>query len=192
MKKIIEYLAKIIIKVTIVVNVARRIYNRLHCYSFAIQFKSCGNRFRIRSNSIILSPENIVIGNNFSSMGLLYLYGNNGEIIIGDNVSVNTNVQIGASGGRILIGNNVLIGPNVVIRSANHGFKASELILHQPHSSGVICIEDDVWIASNAVITSNVTLAKGTVVAAGAVITKSTTPYSIVGGIPARKISQRN
>ena len=99
--------------------------------------------------------------------------------------------RLAQAGGGIYIGNNVLIAPNVVIRAADHGIKASTLIRDQPHRPGVICIEDDVWIGSNAVITSNVTLRKGTVVGAGAVVTKSTEPYSIVGGVPARKISQR-
>jgi galactoside O-acetyltransferase len=148
-------------------------------------------KVKIKTPSVIFSPENIAIGSNFRSMGNLYMYGNEWGILIGDNVSLNTNVMIGASGGRIVIGNNVLIAPNVAIRSANHGIRATLLIREQPHTSGVINIEDDVWIGSNAVITSNVTLAKGTVVGAGAVVTKSTEPYSIVGGVPARKISQR-
>jgi galactoside O-acetyltransferase len=120
-----------------------------------------------------------------------YLYGNDGEISIGNNISINTNVQIGASGGKIVIGNDVLIGPNVVIRATNHGVMRKMLINKQPHSGGTITIEDDVWIGSNAVILKNVRIAKGTIVAAGAVVVKDTEPYSIVGGIPAKKISER-
>ena len=119
------------------------------------------------------------------------MYGNDGEISIGNNISINTNVQIGASGGKIVIGNDVLIGPNVVIRATNHGVMRKMLINKQPHSGGTITIEDDVWIGSNAVILKNVRIAKGTIVAAGAVVVKDTEPYSIVGGIPAKKISER-
>ena len=120
-----------------------------------------------------------------------YLYANQGRLIIGNNCSINTNVQIGASGGLIVIGDNVMIGPNVVIRASNHGADRSEVMRLQPHVYGKIFIENDVWIGSNAVITSGVTLAVGTVVGAGAVVTKSTLPYSVVGGVPARKISER-
>jgi galactoside O-acetyltransferase len=70
--------------------------------------------------------------------------------------------------------------------------RASELTKTQGHQPGIIIIEDDAWIGTNAVITSNVTLAKGTVFGAGTVFTRSTEPCSIVGGVPARKISQRN
>lgn len=125
-------------------------------------------------------------------MGTDYLYAEGGEIVIGDNCSLNTNVQIGAAEGRIVIGNSVLIGPNCVVRAANHGTSRSMPMCVQKHACGQITIEDDVWIGANAVITSGVVLAKGTIVGAGAVVTKSTTPYSIVGGVPAKKLGERS
>jgi galactoside O-acetyltransferase len=63
--------------------------------------------------------------------------------------------------------------------------------MNQKHSGGQIVIEDDVWIGSNAVILRNVRLGHGCVVAAGAVVTKDVDPFSVVGGVPARKISER-
>lgn len=124
-------------------------------------------------------------------MGHSYSYGNDGEIIIGNNLSLNTNVQIGSSGGKIHIGNNVLIGFNVVLRAADHGLSRANLINKQTHVGGAIMVEDDVWIGSNAVILKNVRLGKGCVAAAGAVVTKDVEPYTIVGGVPAKKISER-
>ena len=171
---------------------AKKVLYRLTSYWYSLQFKSCGKNFRIRKGTIIASPENILIGDNFEGMEFLYLYADQGEITIGNNVCINTNVQIGASGGRIVIGNDVLIAANVVIRSADHGLSASQKINKQPHTTGDIVIEDDVWIGSNAVITKDVTLKTGTVVGAGAVVTRSTEPYSVVAGVPARKISERN
>lgn len=58
-------------------------------------------------------------------------------------------------------------------------------------SKGDIVIEDDVWIGSNCLILSGITLAQGTIVAAGSVVVKSTNPYDIVGGAPARFIKKR-
>jgi galactoside O-acetyltransferase len=164
---------------------------RLHSLLCKIHFKSCGNGFNAAYPLTVKGGCNIVIGNKFSSMGYDYLYADEGELVIGDYCSINTNVQIGASGGKIIIGDNVMIAPNVVIRAANHGINRESSMRFQPHTYGEIIIEDDVWIGSNAVITSGVVLAKGTVVGAGAVVTKSTEPYSIVGGVPARKISER-
>ena len=53
-----------------------------------------------------------------------------------------------------------------------------------------IVIEDDCWIAANAVITAGVTIGKHSVVAAGAVVTKNVLPYSVVVGNPAKMIKQ--
>lgn len=141
---------------------------------------------------VIEGGKNIEIGSSFFAMNYVCLYANDGgKLIIGDNCSINTNVQLGASSGKIMIGNNVLIGPNVVLRAADHGIGRHMLIKNQPHTYGEIFIEDDVWIGANAVITSNVVLHRGTVVGAGAVVTRSTDPYSIVAGTPARKIGER-
>lgn len=156
------------------------------------RFRSCGRGLRLRRPALILGHENIIIGDGFVSMGSLYLYANDsGFVQIGDDCDVNTNVQIGGGSGRIIMGNHVMIAANVVIRAANHGMNVGIPMKHQPSVPGEIIIEDDVWIGSNAVVTANVILAKGTVVAAGAVVTHSTEPYSIVAGVPARKIGER-
>ena len=58
-------------------------------------------------------------------------------------------------------------------------------------SKGPIVIEDDVWIGFGSIILSGVKLSKGTVVGAGSVVTKSTEPYSIVVGNPAKLMKKR-
>ena len=163
-------------------------------YSLMVRwrFQKCGKGLLIKVSTVITGHKNITIGNDFVSMGNLYLYANDGgSLEIGDNVDTNTNVQFGAANGRIKVGNNVMIASNVVIRAANHGMKLGTPMKLQPSEPGVIIIEDDVWIGSNAVIATNVTLARGTVVGAGAVVTRSTTEFSIVAGVPARKIGER-
>lgn len=58
-------------------------------------------------------------------------------------------------------------------------------------SKGPIIVEDDVWIGERCLILSGVTLRRGTIVAAGSVVTSSTEPYSIIGGVPAKHIKYR-
>lgn len=58
-------------------------------------------------------------------------------------------------------------------------------------SKGPIIVEDDVWIGANSIILSGVTIAKGSIIAAGSIVTHSTKPYSIVGGVPAKLIKYR-
>lgn len=168
--------------------------DRIYSFVMRHRFRRCGRRLRIRVTSTILSPGRIVIGDGFTSMGHLYLYANDGgSIEIGNDCNVNTNVQIGAGAGKIVIGNYVLIASNVVLRAANHGTKRGPVPMrHQATVGGEIIIGDDVWLGSNCVVTSGVTIATGTVVGAGAVVTRSTEPYSIVGGVPARKIGERS
>ena len=60
-----------------------------------------------------------------------------------------------------------------------------------PSSKGDVIIGNDVWIATNAVIISGVTIGDGAVVAACSVVTKDIPPYTIVAGNPAKQIRKR-
>lgn len=100
------------------------------------------------------------------------------------------------------IGKYCSISWNVSIGGANHDIsRLSSAPLHRvcgaPQESYAsfenepITIGNDVWIAAGAHILRGVTVGDGAVIAAGAVVTKDVEPYSIVGGIPARKIGDR-
>jgi galactoside O-acetyltransferase len=168
--------------------VAGRVYSSVVCR----RLQGCGPGLRLQITTVIRGPRNIVIGKNFNSMGYLYLYAHEGGAIrIGDDCSINTNVQIGAAAGRIVIGNGVMIASNVVLRAANHDIRRATPMRYQASQGGEIIVGDDVWIGSNSVVTADVTVACGTVVGAGAVVTRSTEPYSIVAGVPAKKIGER-
>lgn len=52
-------------------------------------------------------------------------------------------------------------------------------------------IENNVWLATGCTILMGVHIGEGAVVAAGAVVTRDVSPYTVVGGIPAKKISDR-
>ena len=52
-------------------------------------------------------------------------------------------------------------------------------------------IGSDVWVGSGAQILQAVTIGDGAIVAAGAVVTKAVSPYSVVGGVPARMLKSR-
>ena len=54
-----------------------------------------------------------------------------------------------------------------------------------------VIIEGDNWIRMNTTILKGVTIGRGCIVAAGAVVNKSTQPYSIVGGVPAKILRMR-
>lgn len=58
-------------------------------------------------------------------------------------------------------------------------------------SHGDVTIGSDVWLCTDALILSGVTIGHGAVVAAGAVVTRDVQPYSIVAGNPARHLRWR-
>jgi maltose O-acetyltransferase len=112
------------------------------------------------------------------------------NITIGDDVRIHNMTYIDASGG-LEIGSHLGITAGCQIYTQNHGIKKDELYYYQPYRLGKVVIEDDCWIGAGSIITAGVIIRRGTIVAAGAVLTKDTEPYSIVGGVPAKKIGER-
>lgn len=51
-----------------------------------------------------------------------------------------------------------------------------------------VIVEEDCWIGARVTLLMGVTVRRGTTIAAGAVVSKSTAPYSVVGGVPAKHI----
>lgn len=60
-----------------------------------------------------------------------------------------------------------------------------------PASNGPIVVGSDVWIGTEAMILSGVSVGHGAVIAARAVVTRDVPAYAIVGGVPARVIKMR-
>ncbi len=100
-------------------------------------------------------------------------------------------------GEEIRIGNFVSIAPGVqFLLGVNHQLNTIttfplysiliEASLKDALNKGPIIIEDEVWIGTNAIIMTGVTVGKGAIIAAGTVVTKNVPPYSIVGGNPAK------
>ncbi|MBP1992126.1 CatB-related O-acetyltransferase [Paenibacillus eucommiae] len=56
---------------------------------------------------------------------------------------------------------------------------------------GDTVVGNDVWIGSEAMIMPGVTIGDGAVIATRAVVTKNVSPYTIVGGNPAKEIRKR-
>lgn len=52
-------------------------------------------------------------------------------------------------------------------------------------------IGNDVWIGANVTVMRGISIGDGAIIAAGSVVTKDIEPYTIVGGVPAKKIRDR-
>ncbi len=91
----------------------------------------------------------------------------------------------------IRIGCNVNLSSDVHIYTEQHDHRDPWFRCNSDGSFGVtIC--DRAWIGPDTTLLPGVTVGEGAVVAAGAVVTGDVAPYTIVAGIPARKIGDRN
>jgi len=116
------------------------------------------------------------------------------NISLGFDTRITTNCIIWAGKtSKITIGDNVLIGPGVQLHASNHGYTSGKgPMTYQERVEKDIKLGNDVWIGGNSVITTGVTLADGIIVAAGSTVTKSFDEKNIIiGGVPAKKITER-
>lgn len=120
------------------------------------------------------------IGSRTSFMGLVLpstIVVHEGAVLeIGEGSVFNYGVSIEASE-RITIGKRCMFGSYVRIADGD------------PKGARPVTLEDDVWIAHGAIISSGVTIGAGSVVAAGSVVTSDVPPRSLAVGNPARAMS---
>jgi acetyltransferase-like isoleucine patch superfamily enzyme len=137
----------------------------------------------IRNSAQIFLGDSVVIHTG------VVMWPRNNRLVVGDGTGINPYAILM---GAITIGRLNLIAPHATFAAGNHGMKMNGVpMIRQKGSSEPIVTEDDVWVGANAVITGGVVLRQGSVVAAGAVVTRSTEPYQIVAGVPARVIGDR-
>jgi len=119
--------------------------------------------------------------------------------------------------GRVSIGAESSVWPNVVVRAESHEVRIGRytniqdmVMIHigyeHPTVIGDFCsithhatihgcqIEDDCLIGINAVVMDGAIIGKGSIVAGGAMIREDSTfdPGSIIAGVPAKKIAERD
>lgn len=108
------------------------------------------------------------------------------NITIGDGTIINKRAVLDGRGG-LTIGRNVDIAQDAAIWTEQHDYNDD---YHKLQKKQVV-INDYVWVSSRAIILPGTTLDRGCVVAAGAVVTRDVPPMVVVGGVPAKHISER-
>lgn len=91
----------------------------------------------------------------------------------------------------IVIGENVNFSSDVHIWTEQHDHRDPYFRCTSTPDFKV-SIGNRAWVGPGVTILHSVTIGEGAVIGAGAVVTKDVEPYSIVAGIPARKIGTRN
>ena len=124
-------------------------------------------------------------------------FGKNVEITW-NNCSIGDNATFLCANAQLCIGDHVMFGPNCSVITGDHridivGKYMSKVTVAEklPENDLPVIIKGDNWIGANVIILKGVTVGTGSVVAAGAVVIHDVPPYSIVGGVPAKVISER-
>jgi acetyltransferase-like isoleucine patch superfamily enzyme len=119
----------------------------------------------------------------------------NGERIsigAGSHIGERCSLWAGSSHGRIVIGHHSLFGPEVFVTASNYEFgDRSRPVMDQPRVERDVTIGGSTWLGRGAVVLPGVTIGEGAIVAAGAVVSRDVSPWTVVGGVPAREIGRR-
>ncbi len=124
--------------------------------------------------------------------------GRGSTIHMGANFFKPSGVRIGQG---VIIGDHCFLDGRAPLKIGDHADIASEVLIYnaehdindphfRPHLESVE-IGEYSFIGPRAIILPGVKIGRGAIVAAGAVVTRSVPDFTIVGGIPARKIGER-
>jgi chloramphenicol O-acetyltransferase type B len=139
------------------------------------------------------------IGKNFHAGRGVFFWARK-NIIIGDNFYIGKFSQIECDS---IIGNNVIMANRVaIVGKYDHHYQQVGVPIRLASSirdkdydwkglTSEVVIEDDVWIGYGSIILSGVRISQGSIIAAGSLVTKDIEPFSIYGGVPAKKLGNR-
>lgn len=127
--------------------------------------------------------ENSKIG-KYSYLGPVTIVNN---CIIGNYCSISSNVKIGLGSHPT---NSFSTSP--LFYSENNIFGEKKyLSFSYTEEFKQTIVGNDVWIGTNVIILDGVKIGNGAIIAAGSVVTKDVEEYSVVAGVPAKKIKMR-
>ncbi len=109
------------------------------------------------------------------------------HVTIGNATVINRDVLLDGRMG-VVIHDNVSISEGVIVLTLEHDLNNPDF----ENRGAPVVIEDYVFIGTRAILLPGVTIGKGSAVAAGAIVTHDVAPYTVVAGVPAKKIGTRN
>jgi len=108
------------------------------------------------------------------------------KVSIGAGTVINHGCFLYTTGG-LVIDKQVSISAGVWLITGSHDMNDPSF----PDFYKPIVIEHHAWIGMRATILGGVTIGESAVVMAGSVVTRDVAPYTVVGGVPAKAIRQR-
>lgn len=109
------------------------------------------------------------------------------KIEIGKNTIIGDGAILDGRRG-LKIGDNVNFSTGVWVWTLQHDLNSPDFDVE----GGPVLIDDYTWVSCRTTILPNIHIGSGAVIAAGSVVTKDVMPFTVVGGVPAKKIGERN
>jgi acetyltransferase-like isoleucine patch superfamily enzyme len=108
------------------------------------------------------------------------------KLSIGANTTIGHGAVLDARAG-LTIGSCVNFSSEVMVWTSQHDYRCQDFSVIRKS----VVIEDYAWLGPRTIVLPGVTIGEGAVVGAGAVVTKNVSPYTVVGGVPAKVIASR-
>ncbi len=147
-----------------------------------------GRLVGVRGRPYVVADGRIEIGDRVRIYSYLHRtelnVGRGATLSVGDDTFINNGVVLSCRK-ELRIGARCQVAPQVIVMDSDYhevDDRTGEA------KEAPVVIEDDVWLATRAMILRGVTVGRGAVVAAGAVVTKDVPPYTLVAGVPARTV----
>ena len=112
------------------------------------------------------------------------------KLTIGEGTIIGDNAILDARSG-LTLGRNVNLSSNVSIYTLQHDHRDPYSRCNEHLRKMSVEIDDRVWLGSNVIVLPGVHIGEGAVCCAGCVVTKDIPPYTVVAGIPAKKVGER-
>jgi galactoside O-acetyltransferase len=157
--------------------------------------KYVGPEVKIYDMAKIARPEVVEVGEGTQIDDFVFINGGDG-IKIGRYNHIASFVSI-VGGGKLITGDYVGIAAGARIVTGTHhygdGMRISPLIPEEEQCviRGMIVLENDVFIGTNAIIHPNVTIGEGAIIGSGGLVLKDVAPWTINVGVPVRAIGFR-
>lgn len=115
-----------------------------------------------------------------------------GKIAFGRDCTVGSFSHITTGDADVVVGDYVRMGSNITIMGGGRNFKEKDaLIINQGSYHRAVSIENDVLIGAGVIILPGCNIEKGAVIGAASLVNSDVPAYSIVAGVPAKVIGER-
>lgn len=109
------------------------------------------------------------------------------NLVIGARTSVGDGAILDARGG-LTLGQDVNISTQAMIWTAQHDWQSTDF----DYVQAPVTVGNRAWIGPRVIILPGAVIGEGAVIAAGSIVRGTIAPFTLVGGVPAKHIADRN